>query len=118
MKKAVLLITLLSFCSTPPTPVSVTADELVSAYSENIVAAKEKYQNKPVNLSGQVLFIDDKYGVSVIFNTNGDKPFVVAANFKDKQKVVNLAKLQQVAFPCTVRTVEAGKDKAVINLDC
>lgn len=85
--------------------IKVTANELLKAYKENEVSANQKYQGKPLEVSGKIDSIeaglaDKPY---VVLKAGGEFEFVQPqAHFNEDEinKVANLKKGQAITLLC------------------
>jgi len=91
------------------TSVSVSADELLSAYATDNQAAAAKYKNKSVTVSGKMASFDiSKFSVTLKGNTDTDYDITCIFSSGDSSKISNLEPDQAITVKGTVGNFAGG----------
>jgi hypothetical protein len=96
--------------TTPPaTSITVTADELMAAYTANAETAKTTYKGKSATISGKVAAFDiSSLSITIKGDTSTDSDIDCFFSSADKAKISNLEPDQAVKIKGTVGDFAAG----------
>lgn len=100
-------------------PITIRSGELLSAYDNNIVAAKSKFENKPVLVTGNVERMSEQSGGLDIFisrNTPSGRFLVAQILDSEKSKAATINQNKDATFLCIVEGLVG--ESAVSLKDC